>query len=78
MKIRNTAEVIKFRLRTEAGLTIKDLAKNLGRSPSTISLVICGHRKSFPVISEIARLLGEDPEELATLLGETEGETLMT
>lgn len=33
MKIRNTAEVIKFRLRTEAGLTIKDLAKDLGRQP---------------------------------------------
>ncbi len=78
MKIRNTAEIIKFRLRAEVGLTIKDLAKDLGSSPSTISLVICGHRKSFPLISEIARLLGEDPEELATLLGEAEGETLTT
>lgn len=78
MEIRGTAEIIKFRLRTEAGLTIKELAAHLGRNPSTISLVIGGHRKSLPVITEIARLLGEDPEELASLLAQPEGEASMT
>lgn len=77
MEIRGTAEIIKFRLRTEAGLTIKELASRLGRNPSTISLVIGGHRKSLPVITEIAHLLGEDPEELASFLAESEGEPSM-
>lgn len=78
MEIRGTAEIIKFRLRTEAGLTIKELASRLERNPSTISLVIGGHRKSLPVITEIARLLGEDPEELASLIAHHEGEASMT
>ena len=44
MKIHGTAEIIKCRLRIEAGFTIKELAAHLGRNPSTISLVIGGHR----------------------------------
>ncbi|PIL20254.1 hypothetical protein P775_09900 [Puniceibacterium antarcticum] len=78
MKFRGTAEIIKCRLRIEAGLSIKELASRLGRNPSTISLVIGGHRKSLPVITEIARLLGEDPEELASLLAQPEGAVSMT
>ena len=78
MKIHGAAEIIKCRLRIEAGFTIKELAAHLGRNPSTISLVIGGHRKSLPVITEIARLLGEDPEELASLHAQPEGEVSMT
>ena len=51
------ANLIKYRLLTEANLSLKDLAKKLKRDPSTISMVIHGRRKSAPIMQAIADIL---------------------
>lgn len=62
------AETIKFRLKTEARMSLCDVAKKLGRHPSTVSLVLNGTRKSWPVIVAVAEILGDDPDDLASFL----------
>ena len=51
------ANLIKYRLLSEANLTLKDLAAKLKRDPSTISMVIHGRRKSAPIMQAIAEIL---------------------
>ena len=51
------ANLIKYRLLSEANLSLKDLAKKLKRDPSTISMVIHGRRKSAPIMQAIAEIL---------------------
>lgn len=62
------AETIKFRLKCEAGLTIRDVARQLERHPSTVSLVLHGIRRSRPVVLAIAEILGDDPDDLTSFL----------
>ena len=61
------ANLIKYRLLSEANLTLKDLAAKLKRDPSTISMVIHGRRKSAPIMQAIVAIL--DPT-----LSETQAE----
>jgi len=68
VKLRRAAETIKFRLLMEAGLTIQEFSDLIGRHQSTVSLVIGGRRISRPVVTELASVLREDPDELATYL----------
>ncbi|MDF1671586.1 MAG: helix-turn-helix transcriptional regulator [Roseovarius sp.] len=58
------AYLIKYRLLSEANLSLKDLAKKLKRDPSTISMVIHGRRKSAPIMQAIADIL--DPKSSET------------
>lgn len=51
------AELIKYRLRSEANLSLKQLSKLLNRDPSTISMVIHGRRKSAPIMRAIFAIL---------------------
>ena len=60
LNLRHDAETIKFRLRTEANMTLRALATALGRDPSTISMVISGRRLSAPITRAILELLDED------------------
>lgn len=52
----------------EAGLSIQEFSDHIERHQSTVSLVIGGRRTSRLVVRELARVLHEDPEELATYL----------
>ncbi|MDX8355577.1 helix-turn-helix transcriptional regulator [Cognatiyoonia sp. IB215182] len=51
------AALIKYRLRSEADLTLKLLAERLDCHPSTISMVINGRRKSAPIMNAIFEIL---------------------
>ncbi|WP_299938222.1 helix-turn-helix transcriptional regulator [uncultured Pelagimonas sp.] len=65
------ANLIKYRLLSEANLSLKDLAKKLKRDPSTISMVIHGRRKSAPIMQAIADILdptlSETPDDGTTV-----------
>jgi len=60
LDLRYDAEVIKFRLRTEAKISLKDLAKIIGCDPSTVSMIVSGRRTSASITTAILDLLGED------------------
>lgn len=60
LDVRYEAEVIKFRLKTEAKMSLKDVAKTLGCDPSTVSMVVSGRRSSSSITSELLKLLKED------------------
>lgn len=51
------ADLIKYRLRSEANMSLKELAIKLNRDPSTISMVIHGRRKSAPIMNAIFEIL---------------------
>lgn len=57
------ANLIKYRLLSEANLSLKQLAKKLDRDPSTISMVIHGRRKSAPIMKAIFAILDPDTTE---------------
>lgn len=67
------AEEIKFRLKTEAGLSLKDFAKSIGCHPSTVSMVIHRRRKSGPIMEKIGRALtiARDQSEKHTAIKES-------
>ena len=67
MQQKPDGNLIKYRLLSEANLSLKDLAEKLKRDPSTISMVIHGRRKSAPIMQAIADIL--DPT-----LSETQAE----
>lgn len=58
--MKQDAHLIKYRLLSEAGLTLTDLASKIKRDPSTISMVIHGRRKSAYVMDEISKILDPD------------------
>ena len=60
MEHRPDANLIKYRLRAEANLSLKQLGKLLGKDPSTISMVIHGRRKSAPIMKAIFEILYQD------------------
>lgn len=51
------AAEIKYRLATEANMTLTKFAKEIGRDPSTVSMVIHGRRKSKPIMDAISEVL---------------------
>lgn len=60
MDLEPDPELIKYRLRSEANLSLKQLGKRLGKDPSTISMVIHGRRTSAPIMRAISAIL--DPK----------------
>lgn len=60
LDLRHDAETLKYRLRTEANMTLRALALALNRDPSTVSMVVSGRRASAPITAAILDLLGED------------------
>lgn len=57
MQCNMSAAEIKFRLETEAGLSIAAFAATIGRHPSTVSMVIHRRRTSGPIMTKIAETL---------------------
>ncbi len=55
--MKQDAHLIKYRLLSEAGLTLTALAHKINRDPSTISMVIHGRRKSSYVMDAISNIL---------------------
>lgn len=51
------AALIKYRLHSEANMSLKQVAKRLNRDPSTVSMVIAGRRKSAPIMKAIFDIL---------------------
>jgi len=62
MEDKPDAELIKYRLRSEANISLKKLGKILGKDPSTISMVIHGRRKSAPILKAIFEILDANKE----------------
>ncbi|AQS50273.1 hypothetical protein BMG03_20450 (plasmid) [Thioclava nitratireducens] len=56
-------ELLKFRLRL-AGTSMAKIARSLGITQSTVTVVSQGYRRSHRVQSAIANQLGTTPEEL--------------
>jgi IS30 family transposase len=52
-----SAAEIKYRLETEAGLSIAAFAARINRHPSTVSMVIHRRRTSNPIMTKIAETL---------------------
>lgn len=69
---RARAETIKFRLRMEADMSLRDVARRLDCDPSTVSQVLAGKRKSRRILKEIADLLSEDRASFMNLFAETD------
>lgn len=65
MQQKPDASLIKYRLQSEANLSLKQLAKKLKRDPSTISMVIHGRRKSAPILKAIFEILDPDTAEIS-------------
>ncbi len=57
MQCEMSAAEIKFRLATEAGLSIAQFAEMINRHPSTVSMVIHRRRTSGPIMAKIAETL---------------------
>lgn len=57
MQCKMSAAEIKFRLATEAGLTIAQFAATINRHPSTVSMVIHRRRTSARIMAKIAETL---------------------
>jgi plasmid maintenance system antidote protein VapI len=57
MQCNMSAAEIKFRLETEAGLSIAAFAAIIERHPSTVSMVIHRRRTSNPIMTKIAETL---------------------
>lgn len=57
MQCEMSAAEIKFRLATEAGLSIAQFAEKINRHPSTVSMVIHRRRTSGPIMAKISETL---------------------
>ena len=53
-----TPKQIRGRLLDQAGLTVKDVAEQVGVNPTTVSVVIHRHGTSKPIERYIAKALG--------------------
>ena len=74
MQQKPDASLIKYRLQSEANLSLKQLAKKLKRDPSTISMVIHGRRKSAPIRQAIADILDPTSSETQDERTDVDGE----
>lgn len=57
MQCEMCAEEIKFRLKTEAGMSLAQFADSINRHPSTVSMVIHRRRTSSPIMAKIVETL---------------------
>ena len=61
MKTDRDGDLIKYRLRKEAQLSLADIAKRTNRTPGAVSMAIHGQTDSKLILGEIATALAEDP-----------------
>lgn len=73
MALEMCAEEIKFRLKTQAGFSLRSFAQSIGRHPSTVSMVIHGRRQSQPIMNKIEQALKKADLQSDTTCEEKEG-----
>jgi transcriptional regulator with XRE-family HTH domain len=65
MDLKPDAALLKYRLKSEANMSLKQVALRIGRDPSTVSMVINGRRKSAPIMKAIFEILDANREDAA-------------
>ena len=65
MDLKPDAALLKYRLQSEANMSLKQVALRIGRDPSTVSMVISGRRKSAPIMKAIFDILDASKEDAA-------------